>query len=635
MFSFAQAQNKAPATPGNLSVNDLSGQRQGQSNTGNGSGFSFSAAPPQQQQQQSSGGPFGQNQSQHTQGAGATSGFSFGSQQQPSQSSNNLFGGQTSGQTQAQSQPQSQWGQIQFNQSAPQTTSLFGSSGANASSQNLFGGAAAGQGTNAQAFQQGAQAHSMNSGRSPPQREVEARYMPGYLAKLKGQKPFNAHAREPSSEPNYLTGTPARNSTAGIAGDSADSPSVQFSSSFFRSVPGDASTDHAHGRFGSSISPDRYGQGGAVREGDLEPSIFGPGGLRGNKRVPSSSFNASNKSLKGSLRRSRSGAFGRSVNDFTSSVGPASSELDDPPPNEYLADETALYARGGAFGEDAASEIREVAGSSLKNQATHRSALSLPPSKTNDASNDASLRTILIYGFNPAQRNAVAEHYKSFGEVVDISLEENSGAIRLEYAEAWVATRALRRNGEAVPSASGGGYVGVRLASEELHRQVVLYGLEVVGTSTGASLSGPPSSSTSAAASHSQAAGSAQQASAGLTGTGTGAGGSSRGATPAFGRPISIIGEPGSAFAKKPASSAPSANHSAGAGQAGSVSNTSSPFRFATASLFGGASNPNSTVSRSSAQDFAGRPNQPSAQSAPTHNQNGVMSKLGDAIFGW
>ncbi|CEH15941.1 hypothetical protein CBOM_05149 [Ceraceosorus bombacis] len=380
----------------------------------------------------------------------------------------------------------------------------------------------------------------MNSGRSPPQREVEARYMPGYLAKLKGQKPFNAHAREPSSEPNYLTGTPARNSTAGIPGDSADSPSVQFSSSFFRSVPGDASTDHAHGRFGSSISPDRYGQGGAVREGDLEPSIFGPGGLRGNKRVPSSSFNASNRSLKGSLRRSRS-----------------------------------------------------------------------------------------------AQRNAVAEHYKSFGEVVDISLEENSGAIRLEYAEAWVATRALRRNGEAVPSASGGGYVGVRLASEELHRQVVLYGLEVVGTSTGASLSGPPSSSTSAAASHSPAAGSAQQASAGLTGTGTGAGGSSRGATPAFGRPISIIGEPGSAFAKKSTSSAPSANQSAGAGQAGTVSNTSSPFRFATASLFGGASNTNSTVSRSSTQDFASRPNQPSAQSAPVHNQNGVMSKLGDAIFGW
>jgi hypothetical protein len=272
----------------------------------------------------------------------------------------------------------------------------------------------------------------------------------------------------------------------------------------------------------------------------------------------------------------------------------AQQEEDDAPPTDVLADESAAYAQASAnLRSSTSAGILPAAPPAPAPAST--APVSIPAATVRE---DASQRTIVVYGFAATYVHAVAEHFKTLGAVVGVEQEAES-ALRIEYTESFMALRALRRTGEALPLA-GGAFVGVRWASDEAHRHAVLYGLD---TSLSASpLPGHASTNALSVSSSNQL--------------------SSRGGTPAFGRPISVVGEPASAFAKR---GGPGAN-TAGA-QAG---NTGSPFFRGASALLGAGSNP-STPSK---------PGAPAAHIQQVHKADGgtpsgVMGRIGDAIFGW
>lgn len=272
----------------------------------------------------------------------------------------------------------------------------------------------------------------------------------------------------------------------------------------------------------------------------------------------------------------------------------AQQEEDDAPPTEGLADESAAYAQASANlrSSTSANLLPATAQAPAPSAA---SPVSIPAASVRE---DAAQRTIVVYGFPAAHVHAVAEHFKTLGAVVGVE-QEQEHALRIEYTESFMALRALRRTGEALPLA-GGAYVGVRWASDEAHRHAVLYGLD---TSTSASpLPGHASSNALTVSSSAQL--------------------NSRGGTPAFGRPISVVGEPSTAFAKRGAG----ANGSGAAGSAGS------PFFRGASALLGGAGSNPSTPSKAGAPPANA---QQQAQKPDGGTPSGMMGRLGDAIFGW
>ncbi|KAK0554139.1 hypothetical protein OC846_002228 [Tilletia horrida] len=540
----------APATPGPLSVNDLSRQ-------------------PQQQQQQLQAGfsLFGQ-QSQQTQ-----------AQQPPAQASG--FGAQPSG-------------------------SLFGSRASvgpthpglshSASSGSLYGNV----GTASQgAAQQGSV------------------YVPGYLSKIRSNKPYASHRRVSGhhSPTNEEDGNTSRD-VDGRGGPT--SPTHAFQSSFF-----------------SSRSPTMDD-----RVTTRSESIFGPGGLRGNRRSvgPGGSVAGGgagswgdDASLRGSvgpggLRRSASGAFGSGGREPSVM---AMDDDEDMPPVQGLREGTIAGDNVGGFG---AASITQ-GGAGLENSlyasrlgistASRASTAGVLGASTGLGASSAvngiastangsadPTRTLLIFGFPVALKNAVLRFFETIGEIVamtpvsslsDASASGNGAAnggaeasqlgsarydaLQITFAEQWCALRALRRNGEVVPGA--GCRVGIRFSNENLHREVVQNGINSavltsanaavlanggdIGDMPGRSINAAPGPNVPVNALTETANGNNNNNNA-LTAQSR----QNRESTPAFGRPISMVDTP-SLVLRTP-----------GSGGSGSSSANASPFTKAAANIFGG-----------------------------------------------
>lgn len=329
---------------------------------------------------------------------------------------------------------------------------------------------------------------------------------------------------------------------------------------------------------------------------------------------------------------------------------------DDAPPSEALADEdTSRMDYATSFSESAkilatSPPAAQAASSVASRQAAQYGGLT--PSSGSAAaaesgSGDARFRTLLVFGFPSSLNQTIISHFSSIGEVIssssilagnDSGSNAMSDCLRIIYAEPWHALRALRRNGEMV---AGIAYVGVRWADESLHQEMILHGISSstfadgsASNSLGPSApspapfdasnpSRPKSLSTSGEVSRSSA-------STNSTGTGTGAGArSARDSTPLFGRPINIVDSPAAALrARAPATAA---------GAPGS--GTSSPLSKAMG-LFGGgggggsgsntaaAGTPSKAAVGTAAGAAGGGPGTPG-------NNSGMLSRVGDAIFGW
>lgn len=501
--------------------------------------------------------------------------------------------------------------------------------------------------------QQGIEHHQATTA-SPAQHT----YLPGYLSRLKSQRPYSPSATRHAHDGSSPDGSPQEDLSVGIAGTgTSTTPNLRSSRDDGRRTSFDASPAGIGGASASSAHPpggptspvqgfsssffntSPGGDDGRSLAGN--ESIFGAGGLRGGGRNRKSLFGVSGRGadgLTGTPSRdgmTRSSSFLRS-----SSVGsPPSGDRrhpydgdeddDDAPPSEALTDAAgpvgaSSSGRGSGAGMandggDGSSYMGAVHGNTPANVALGGpKARDMIEDGGQSASSTSTLCVLLLYGFPASGRHAVIAHFSSVGEVV--SQESLSGTedassecVRITYASPLSSLRALRRSGELV---AGIAYVGVRFADDTLHREMLLNGLNAVARSGSQSLGGsgieakPSSSSTATATVNSSSGAGAKRASTPYNAS-------------SFGRPISIIDSPGAAL-RPPKSQTLS----------GSSSVSNSPFGRLSSSLFG--SSNGGSMNGSANNSAGGTPLKAGTSANGTTGSNpGMMGRLGDAIFGW
>ncbi|KDN49584.1 hypothetical protein K437DRAFT_255261 [Tilletiaria anomala UBC 951] len=621
------------ASPGPLSVGDLSRQSAPAGPAG-GAGFAGSGLQQQQQhQQQQQPGTFHpfQPHAPHQ-------------QQQVQQY----------GQPQHQQQPQPFPGQSPMAQQnvgyglAPSTSayagagSLFGMNNSNAGYSGFAGGGPMGG-------QQGAIGAAGPSG-------ANTEYLPGYLSKLKEARPYSSplHASRPSASPPRSKdpesgagpSTPfgsdrIRSSRADIGagsgvGGTSSSPNQRFSSAFFTSgSPADAAGV-------GSLDDSAFGAG---------KSVFGPSGLRSKGRAPSGRHSVSfgrSPSLSRGLRLSKSppAASICASAGAAAGAGAGMDEEDYAPPIESLAQDNEMsdssFAAQRSMARDESGFLGRASGAPAKTAAPEAGAshnLRGSSHQTSAAADNPSLRTILVFGFPRALEAVITEHFSTLGLVqstdwVTLSaVSTTDGCLEIVYKDPWAALRAIRRNGEIF---AGIAMVGVRWKDDGLQREMIVGGLSsgAFTKGTGASPNGTPSASTAA---HAAAAGPGSSTSAGANGiaptqrTSTLSGGTGTPRTH-IGRPISVIGSKNAVFASSPSASG-------GARGSGSGSN-GNPLTQLRNAAFGGTSAGTSSVGPTAASSlFAQRPagNEGASGGSAKGQQpgSGLLGRINDAVFGW
>ncbi|CAD6923151.1 unnamed protein product [Tilletia laevis] len=332
-------------------------------------------------------------------------------------------------------------------------------------------------------------------------------YVPGYLSKIRSNKPY-ASNRRVSGHHSPTHDDDANTSRDADGRGTATSPTHAFQSSFF-----------------TSRSPTMDDRGMSARS----ESIFGPGGLRGNRRsVGPGGGGGDDASLRGSvgpggLRRSASGVFvagGGGGGGRDASVV-AMDEEDDLPPVQGLRegggagggdgsspfgfsasvrsglDGGSLYA--SRLGASTASRGSPAVGLGASTGGLGSSTVGNNGSSPGSNSSSDPTRTLLVFGFPAASKTAVLHFFESIGEIVALtpvsSLDNGAShgagfgsgldgaplgglqydALQITYAEPWCALRALRRNGDVI--AGAGCRIGIRFVNENLHREVVQNGI--------------------------------------------------------------------------------------------------------------------------------------------------------------
>ncbi|PWN28369.1 hypothetical protein BDZ90DRAFT_231362 [Jaminaea rosea] len=499
-------------------------------------------------------------------------------------------------------------------------------------------------------FSQGQQSFYGQQQQQPHQPPMQQVYLPGYLSKIRGQRPYSAASRKVSDNAN----SPPKQDDAALSSGSANAhatPNSRGSRDGNRrnSLDGAGGPSSPLQGFQSSFfsSPTDYAaQSRSTFDGS--GSIFGVGGLRGggNRKSVGPGASRDSASAAGTPGRERSASYMR-ASSIGSPQAQSTVDDDDAPPFEALADVDASREQFGAasFGDS----VNAMATSPPNRQQNSSAGFGTPsyggrntpnfrrqevaaqPSRM-DNGRESAICTLLLYGFPSSLSHAVLSHFNGIGEITshtslapapDSSSSDGfvvSECLRITYAEPWHALRALRRSGEVV---AGVAYVGVRLADDMLHQEMLLNGMSSSMFTNGSAASMIGSNTTSpplAAATVTKPIGGPSAGSA-SSGAGTGAGArSARDSTPSFGRPVTMVDSPAAALR---------ARTQGGPGGAG----TSSPFSKVTG-LFGGATAaPNGsnagTPSRGGATQAGG-----SGPGTPG-NQSGVMGRIGDAIFGW
>ncbi|KAK0534761.1 hypothetical protein OC842_002543 [Tilletia horrida] len=588
-------------------------------------GFSF-AQPPQQQQpqqQQQQPGLFGANPA--TPGPLSVNDLS---RQQPQQGG---FGGFQFGQQQQQQQQQQQPQQpglgAGFQQAQARSVGGIGGHPAlhhSASSGSLYGSVAGAGGMGA----------SVGAGAGGQANPV---YMPGYLSKIRSNKPY-ASTRRVSGRHSPTHDDDANTSRDVDGRGTATSPTHPFHSSFFTS------------RSPSVMMDDRVSARAESVFGRASRRSVGPGGGGGagsaGAGAGGGSYGDDAGSMRGSvgpggLRRSASGVFGGGAGGGgrDASVVPMDDEEDMPPvqglregsatangagsgmsTDTTMGTATGAFVAGSAFigggglassraGLDSSLHASRLGAStaSRSSPVTAASSASASSGVSGGATSSADpTRTLLIFGFPAPSKAAVLHFLESIGEIVALtpvsSLDYHTGngdgsgggagagagvdaaqlgaphydALQISYAEQWCALRALRRNGDVV--AGAGCRIGIRFANENLHREVVQNGINsaVLASANAAVLANGGdigdvagrSSAAAAAPAPSPAPAPASAADSHLR--------QKRDSTPAFGRPISMVSTP-SVVLRTPGS---------GSGS-GSASVSGSPFAKAAANIFG------------------------------------------------
>ncbi|KAL9937525.1 hypothetical protein V8E36_003934 [Tilletia maclaganii] len=439
MFSFSQPQQQQQQqAPGGFTFGQPQQQQQqpglfgGGANPATPGPLSVNDLGRQQPQQQAGGGGGG---------GGGGFGLSFGAQaQQPQmQQQQPQAGGGLFGPPQPQQQPaQAQYGAGSAFGSRPGGMGHPGLSHS-ASSGSLYGSVGgAGVGVPGSA------------GQSNPV------YVPGYLSKIRSNKPY-ASSRRISGHHSPTNDDDGNTSRDMDGRGAAASPTNPFQSSFFAVRSPSAAVDDP-------------------RASARAESIFGPGGLRGNRRSVGPGGGSvgggaggtdDNASLRGSvgpggLRRSASGVFGGGAREASVL---AMDDDDDLPPVQGLreADDHASFAglggaaaggtasasglgasngfgssrngfdhslHAGRCGASTASRVSPVNGAANSSGQAGISSKSASSSSVGSSSDPT--RTLLVFGFPAAAKTAVLHFFESIGEIVALtpvsSLDYNATA---------------------------------------------------------------------------------------------------------------------------------------------------------------------------------------------------------------
>ncbi|KAE8234005.1 hypothetical protein CF326_g953 [Tilletia indica] len=586
---------------------------------------------------------FSQPQQQQQQPAQANNTFSFGQpqaqqQQQQPQQQQGLFGANPStpgplsvndlNRQQQQQQQGFQFGQQQQQQPQQQPQLQPGFQTQQHSS-SLYGARSMGSGHPGlhHSSSSGSLYGSVGTG-VPGAGQTNPVYVPGYLSKIRSNKPY-ASNRRVSGHHSPTNDDDANTSRDADGRGTATSPTHAFQSSFF-----------------SSRSPTMDD-----RVSNRAESIFGPGGLRGNRRSVGPGGAAGSAagagswgddgSMRGSvgpgggLRRSASGVFAAGpAGAGRDASAMAMDEEEDLPPVQGLREGNGAgggegsspfgFSASGRLGLDASSSYANRLGASTASRSSPANGLgaSLGAAGASAAGNGSSsgsngssdpTRTLLIFGFPAASKTAVLRFFESIGEIVALtpvsSLDNNAGtggigegaqlggaqydAIQITYAEQWCALRALRRNGDVI--AGAGCRIGIRFANENLHREIIQNGINsaVLASATAAVLAnggdvGDAGRPMNAVApSPVPEAGGASSGNLGASLNNPQAR-QMRETTPAFGRPISRIDTPNLVL------------RTPGSGGSGASSTSASPFAKAAANIFGGATSGSSSSAGSS-----------------------------------
>lgn len=666
-----QQQQARPGFSSPLNVNDLQQRTQQQQQQQQGQ--------PQQGQQ---GTPFGQS------GSGQQS--SFG---QPSQPQSGFGFGQSQPQPMQQQQQSQPWGNSQFSGPSGVNTQSFGQGPQQNQHQSYMMQQQQQQPQNQFQNQPFAQQQAYLQNNNVQQGSQQAQnqqqvYLPGYLSKIRGQRPYspslsrkaseapvsdqasdeggvgvggsgagaNAHGTSSFATPNSRSSREGNRRSSLEGGPS--SPLQGFSSSFFSSPTSDPPTTSSHRAFDGSSSI--FGARGLRGAGSSNNrSVYGRGGREGSSAA-TPGRDRSSSYMRSSSIGSPSATGGLGASSGAGNVG----DDDDAPPAETLAEADSgrnEYGPSTSFG-DSGNNLMAISPPSAQSTAGARGGISPgagqhAPSSSSSLKQDRggegsnpSLCTLLVYGFPSSLNSTVLNHFGNIGEIVSHSslapagdASSSSGQIlseclRIMYAEPWHALRALRRNGELV---AGVAYVGVRWADESLHQEMLINGISS-SSFQGGSANGTGSHVAVAAPATSQVVEGGHRSNTpsntsngGLMGAGAGAR-SARDSTPSFGRPINFVDSPAAALRAR------ASNGPGGAGGSG----TSSPFR-AIGGLFGGGAgaggpsgNNSATGTPSRTTGAAGGGGGSSGGGANTGlgtpgNQSGVMGRIGDAIFGW
>lgn len=590
--------------------------------------------------------PFAQQQQQQQQPS------PFGQQQQPTQTTSAWTPGGMNNQYGQQSMPPNQQQYPQSGSTSTPQQGMYGYQGQQNGFQgsNNQSGSPSGDANFGQAGQQYQQQQQQQSpfqqshfGQQQPSQQ-QSTYLPGYLSRFNksSSRPYMTSSsssqrlnatgeRSPPKDhdssavgPGRATTPDARSNRDGhlvrrTSIDGPASPVQGFSSSFFAGS--------------SSGTP---GLSSSSRQ-DRSQNIFGAGGLRGKTFAARQSvYGESSSSVitPGGRTRERSASHhlrksggGGGVYGSPSAAGDV--DEDDAPPFEALADSTAptdglsSSSFGARGGEEDTSMVLHSSSPPAERNAIQYGSLGRDNSTGTEASSSP-LCTLILYGFPASLVQSVLHHFSSIGHVVahevlssaaeDDASSRGSGPtlLQITYSAPHLSLHALRRSGELV---AGAAYVGVRLKDDGLHSEMILYGLNSKRLlAVGGQMVSQGGSSSNSGITHPSLNGLASPPKSNSAPP-TASSMSARPSTPssqtlAFGRPLQLVDSPAAALRSRPATAA-------------AASGTASPFG-KVGSLFG---------TPVKASGTAGSITAPGGSSTGT--PNGVMGRIGDAIFGW